>query len=417
MPSAGRALLFTLSSGGVLGARTTPRAPNAAQAIQSIGSLLQNHDGTFSQVMGEIRALASQAYTPGVDDSLQESLSTVVSDIEQNVESKLIAAFVSMQSEVDSAIAGLEASTMSVVEKSATAIDWDNSWFNCVRQEKSMLAGAEAAEEALQSSRSSVTEPCQLQEDRASYANSPLDTPNFHCDISEQGNCDAQVENFRLQVSSMIDGVVSDLRAKQELYNEAKGECDAANADVVEKQSEHDTALVAFEERKEECMRTHETRQLSMCLFGTALQQKCEQVSAYHEILGEIDSSEGLLSLSSLQAEWQTAAVVKCMLSKVIAGIQIDAAALSDCEGTVDFEQQVGQLDRKEAAFDGLVTPDKFTCSESTITFRGQTWEIVGPHSSDYRVEDWSPAVSLAEGSAPFTFCEGGVGQTSVDPV
>merc|ERR1719273_1198596 len=107
--------------------------------------------------------------------------------------------------------------------------------------------------------------------------------------------------------------------------------------------------------------------------------------------------------------EWETVSLTKCMLEAVVAGSDVDTTALTACEADVNYERDVGKIDRRESKFNELTSAEKFTCSENTITFQGQTWETTndGKTSSDYKVkEDYHPEVNVAEGSLPFGFCD-----------
>jgi len=399
-------VLVALYAASAAGARQYPTTRDADKVLQSIGSLLQRDDKPSVQALSNIQSLASQLITPGVSDSLNSALATVIGEIEQSVESKLHTQFQSIQTAVDSAIDRLDASTIIAVERKATADSDDDSWFNCVRAEKAMLEGVEQANRDLQSARDSVTEPCQQQQDRTMFEKTSLEQPTFTCDHSESGNCDAQLQNIQMQVNGIVEGLKNDVNAQQQLYNEAKAACDAAHADVAQKQSAQETAVGEFDAKKIECAGYHEIRQLAFCNFGTGLQDKCHQASMYTDTVSNIEGSANEFSLSELTAEWETTYVVKCMLQQVMYGGSVDGGAVGDCESAVNFEQQVGQIDLKSAAYDGLTTPEKFTCSEQTITFRGETWET-GATSSDYAVVSYSPAVSLEAASAPFAFCFG----------
>merc|ERR1719336_3504352 len=103
--------------------------------------------------------------------------------------------------------------------------------------------------------------------------------------------------------------------------------------------------------------------------------------------------------------------MTKCLLSKVVEGADVSEATLSACEASLDFDQDVGILDRKTQLFKKLTSPDKFTCAEKTITFTGETWNVPkgdDPASSEYNKEAFHPEVSLALDSPPFGLCRGG---------
>merc|ERR1719293_629886 len=81
---------------------------------------------------------------------------------------------------------------------------------------------------------------------------------------------------------------------------------------------------------------------------------------------------------------------------------------MTECETAVDYEGDVGVIDRQTSDFEDLTTVEMFTCSESNISFLGETW--VGftdaTASTDYVKEPYHPEVNLAVGSPAFSFRE-----------
>ena len=54
----------------------------------------------------------------------------------------------------------------------------------------------------------------------------------------------------------------------------------------------------------------------------------------------------------------------------------------------VNYDASVGALDKKADEYARLTAADKFTCSESYISFIGQTWNVPegeAPASSEYQ--------------------------------
>jgi len=386
--------------------------------MDKISGLLQAH-GANSEVLANLKMLTSHSITPGATDSLNEILVRVIGEIETNVESKIKSGHTDTQKAIDQRIDDLRSATTEAVDHKSEADAADNAWFECVRAEKAARVAIEEAEADLAQSRSNRNEPCQLQQDRAPYAWGPTAAQlKFVCDISQHGNCDQQLQNYESQIRNMVAGLKSDVKAKVESYQEAKQACDAAKADVVEKQYARDAAVSAWESKRRECMHKHEPRQVAMCLFGVSLQNKCAKVDAYNTLMAQIDQVKGgEYSHPDRVAEWRTTALTKCMLSKVVDGAEVNEATLNACEQSVNFAYDVvGTLDRKSEVFAELTAAEKFTCSEDNIKFRGETWEVPqgeAPASSEYTTKSFLPEVSLAKGTTPFGFCKAGGGDGS----
>jgi len=335
-------------------------------------------------------------------------LNSVIHDIEQDVEPKIKAGHAETQQAIDDGISALDLATKSAVEKKEAADTADGDWFNCVRGEKVDRETIEEAEIALENARTTETEACQLEEDRKDFSWQPSQTFTLSCDFEGDGTCDSQLANYKIQMDELTSGLRADTEEPVRLYVEAAEACQTAKDDHVAKQSALDSAVVQWNTKKQECLNKHESRQVSMCIFGTELQRKCGKVDAYNTILAEIDQTGGVRSHPDRVAEWTTTHMTTCMLRLVVEGAQIDTAGLETCESSADYAADVGTLVRREDERDALTTPDKFTCAESTITFGGETWTIPGgdaPASSGYVTEPYHPAVNLALGSVPFTFC------------
>jgi len=404
------ALLYASTAGVVFAARRglETSGGTVTQVMQSIGSLLEQHGDS------PVDLISKFAITPGVTTSLNEALNNVILELEQNVESKIKDGHQATQVAIDESIDQVQQKTDTAVEQKADADGKDSTWFNCVRSEQANRIAIEAAETALADSRTLETEKCQEQEDArlfdwqvpASYDFA------FACDFQESGNCDQQLVNYQSQIDEMVAGLNSELNAAKEKFTVAKQGCDDAKADHVQKQSELDTAEEQWGAQRTQCLQNHEDRQISMCLFGAELQLKCAAVTSHEELVGKVDEAgTSEHSEADRRDEWDTVSLTKCMLQAVVAGGDVDTTTLTACEADVDYARDVGTLDRRESKFNDLTSAEKFTCSETTITFQGQTWEITndGKTSSDYKVkEDYHPEVSLVDGSLPFAFCDSG---------
>jgi len=408
-----RALFVAGVASNALAARVKVEAASSvAHVMDKIGSLLEAH-GADAKVLSNLKLFAGQRVTPGATDSFNEILTRVINEIEADVESKIKSGHADTQAEIDRRIGNVKSTTTVVVERKSEADANDKDWSDCVRAEKAARVAVEEAEAALANSRSNINEPCQLQDDRAPYEWTPNpEKLKFVCDISQSGNCDQQLTNYESQIGNMMAGLRSDVDAKVAAYTEAKQACDAAKADAVEKQDSRDAAVTAWEGKRTECEEKHEPRQVAICMFGAALQAKCEGVEAYRTLMAQIDQVKGgEYSHPDRVAEWKTTAMTKCLLSKVVDGADVNEATLGACEQSVNFDQDVGVLDRKSQLFAELTSPDKFTCAEKTIKFTGETWNVPegdAPASSEYTKEPFHPEVSLASDSVPFALCRGG---------
>merc|ERR1719245_2287259 len=211
-----------------------------------------------------------------------------------------------------------------------------------------------------------------------------------------------------------VDEVLNDLRSKESKHSSdhqnAKQQCKAARDDVIRKQSALDDKRGEWQAQGEECDDRQEERNTAMCLFGLKAQLKCESVGAYQNFMGEVDKENGgVYSHPDRVQQWRAAHVTKCMLGKVISDFEINSATVAACDSTVDFDKQVGKLDRKAGAVSDLTSTENFTCKEKTIKFYGQTWDSPNDDgtsgSGDYVRREWEPEISFDKDSPPFDFC------------
>jgi len=387
------------------------RANEAAGMINMLAEHIGSKGETNAKVLGALRELGQA--TPNVEQSLNELLAKAVEDIQGTVSPLIIAGHRQAQEEVSRRISDLDAATQNTVAQKTLANQADDDWFACVGDEKASRISVEAAEAALAQAKVEVEEPCRQQQERRSFSAEPTFPVFEECDLSLQGSCDAQVENFDSRVNSILESLKQDLAADQTSYTEAKERCDAANENVVTKESALEAANEALSSQKDLCSKRHETRSLNMCAFGSDLQGKCEKVTAYEGLLADIDAAGNELSHSDRTGEWTTTETTVCVLNKIIAGGPLGAEVVDECERAVDYDRDVGIIDRQASRFEELTTVEMFTCSESNISFRGETW--VGfadaTASADYVKEPYQPEVNLAVGSPAFSFCGGAPGK------
>jgi len=374
--------------------------------MESIGELLQTHSHVDVKVLNNLRALAS--VTPGVSETTNDIFRDVIVQIEQSVESKIITGHANTQTAIDNVMTAVEATSDEAMRKKSVADDADTAWFMCIRTERSKLADYEDATAAEASSRSSSTEPCQTQQDERPFEGRVV-LPQFHCDISGTGNCKSQLADYKTAVAGLLSALQNNMATENEKYTVAAKACTEAMDDVAQKQSAMEEELSLFNAQRDACLTMHETRMMGMCSFGEDLQRKCEKVSEYKALIASTDQVDGdEHSQPDREQEWLTTSKVKCMLSNVINGIEINDASLGQCVSEVNYVRDVGDLDRKDSEFKVQTTIDRFTCQESAITFRGEMWETPSgpsPESSGYKIMPFTPEVDLSPGGDPFAFC------------
>merc|ERR1719367_2679198 len=146
-----------------------------------------------------------------------------------------------------------------------------------------------------------------------------------------------------------------------------------------------------------------------MCAFGTKAQAKCSAEAAYAELVAATKKAQGDAdSEVDRKSEWIASGTTKCMIEKsVLKGLKgnVDEADLDACSGQVDFKQEVGTLNLREAEFDALSKTN--ACGDGPITFfNGQTWNVPTgdkPPSKSYTRTKFTPQLDPTSGN--FDFC------------
>jgi len=375
--------------------------------VKRMDALYQkSSDGTQTKAMGNLRELARVAATPGVN----EVFSSTADKLSADVETKIKESHSNTQIAINNAVIALEDATKNALALKQTADATDQTWFNCVRVEKSMLESVEHADEALAKSRSGVTEPCQEQQDKAKFNwKAEEEDLAFECDVSIHDNCDSQLASYTSQINNMFEELEEDVKEAGSEYADAKLRCEKAREDVVRKQNALDQAKQRWQAQQKTCQNKHTQRTETMCTFGNALQNKCSNAAAYASLVAEINAVNGNEhSHPDRVEEWKVTHITKCWLSKAAAGETPDEATLTSCANSVNFADDVGTLDLKSKTVSALTSPDNFSCSEETITFDGKQWNIPtgsNPTSQEYTIDDFSPPVRVTKGGVPFSFC------------
>lgn len=146
-----------------------------------------------------------------------------------------------------------------------------------------------------------------------------------------------------------------------------------------------------------------------MCSFGGDLQDKCELLSEYHQLIADIDTkNSGEFSHPDRMEEWRVTQIAKCLVKKLSGNHEVNDDTLTYCESQVNFDRDVGTLDKKTDEVDS--STGKFSCTESEIEFVGGTYVIDKKHypklvAHYVKSPTFVPALTLTDGDDPFDFC------------
>jgi hypothetical protein len=386
---------------------------SAVNAVETIGALLQERNMGTEEMMHKLSEYASAAATPGAADSFAKSLKALVQDIETQVEKKITDGQAATQGKVDTLFKSLEDANTATTSAKKTATDNDKSWFECVDDEQTKRQAADAAEQSLTSSRNNENEACQLQQDNKGFAFDATGkyTLSFSCDFMIAGNCTAALNSWN---QNDLQKVSTDAKAAlskdQASYNSLKASCDAKKQARVQAQSSLDSAESAWSTKRAACKKLASQRQASMCAFGTKAKDKCSAEAKYPKLVAATKQAKGDAdSEVDRQTEWMSSQTSKCLLSKSLLKslkAAVDVADLDACSGQVNFSQDVGKLNTRQAEFDALSKTN--ACADAAIAFyNAQTWRVpagVKPSSTSYTRTEFAPMLDPST-SNNFHFC------------
>jgi len=390
----------------------------ALRILGNIDAMLPQH-GSASEVA---RSFMQQDITPGVETDMNQALTKAIEEISIKVDAPIKSGHARSQKAIDAAFQDLKPDAAAVMKYKTEADEADHAHFECMDEEKGLLLTAEAADDAHQSAQKARTDPCQLQAQRATMdVTVSVKDFKYDCDLNLDGLCEARQQHLQDHGESQYADLVASVQKNRELYQQAKLACDAAHSDVAAKKNAHTAALAAWTTQKSKCARLAANREESICLFGSAMQDKCiVKLPQYEYVVAQVKAKGTDHSHPDRMQEWASAHITKCMMAAAKEGQDLNQALLAGCTKSVDYVNHVGQINYHEEAVAALLSPAQFTCAPSqNISFKGTTWSVPDQKvlvSSDYKVTPFAAQLSLEAGTPPFQFCSGAPAPAPSDP-
>jgi hypothetical protein len=403
---------LALSLAEVDSARHKADATSAIHVVEKIGELLQERNMGTEELVNQLSEYASAAVTPGADGSFATSLKAVAQDLEGKIEKSITDGQTATQGKLNSLFQSLEAANIAAATAKKSAVDNDKSWFNCAADEQAKRQVAEHAEKSLADAQSTESQVCQRHQDNTGfkYDGEGKFTMDFACDHSVAGSCEAALKTWEaMSLEKMYADAEAHMEKEKGSHDTLKASCDAKKQARVEAKSTLDSAESAWSTKRAACAALNSQHQTSMCDFGAAAQSKCSAEAAYAKLVAATKKAKGDAdSEVDRESEWLASGAAKCMvataiqkgLNGAVAGADLDA-----CAAQVNFGQDVGKLNTKQAEFDTVSKVN--ACADGPITFfNGETWNIPSgakPPSSSYTKTAFTPQLDPTAGN--FDFC------------
>jgi len=378
-----------------------------SKEISRVGSLIEKRLGTSSP---ELRSLLSRAIAdPG--KNMETVFETLKQTIASDVEDRITADHRSAQAAIDTAVNLANGSTVRTTTAKASADQANKNWAACIEEEKNKIVEHEQEHGKLDGLKNTMDEACQKQASLALFESKPKAT-DFECDFSNGKVCESELQAYKQSLDSIVGNVQTGAGKAVSKYVEAKAQCLSATGAYNSQVSHVQELHKAWAAKRKACHSQRVTRETQICTFGTFLQEKCVALSNYNDIIASVDGRGSEFSHLDRVEEWRVSQLVECLVGKLVSGADVNEADLASCESAVDFDKDVGVLDKKAGLIAQFSTT--FGCSAPTeeISFVGGNWEVpqpAGGHippSQGYKFNpEFKVEANLKEGSDAFSFC------------
>jgi hypothetical protein len=405
---------LALSLAEVSSVRQQSDVASAVHVVEAIGGLLQENNMGTQGLVHQLSEYARAAVTPGVGGSFSNSLKVVVNELETKIEKKITVGQAATQGKLDSLFQGLASANAAVNTAKKIAVNNDKSWFTCATDEQGKRQVAEHAEQSLADAQQVETQVCQQHQDNTGfkYDGAGKFKMDFGCDHSVDGSCELALKTWEeAALQKMLADAEGHMAKEQKSHDTLKASCEAKTQDRVEAKATLDSAEMAWNTKRAGCNKLASQHKASMCAFGTEAQAKCSAEAEYAKLVAATKQAKGDGdSEVDRESEWLAAGASKCMIANAIqkgmngavAGADLDA-----CAAQVNFDQDVGKLNSRQAEVDALSKVN--ACANGPITFfNGKTWNVpegAKPSSKSYTQAKFTPQLDPTAGN--FDFCSG----------
>lgn len=384
-----------------------PTAYASGRDLSRVGDMVERHLGISSPTM---RSLISRTLAVPTAD-MQGIFDTLKKTLEEDVESRIIGDHQDTQSAINAAVAIANTSTARTSAAKSSSDADNKDWSECIADETRKLMEYEMALSKLPALKERMDEICEQQEDMIEIE--PTLAP-FSCDFSNGQACASEIEAFGQRLDSMVASITDRMGEGVKEYVSAKDACRAAKIDYDTRVASVAKLRQEWSARRKSCKSKRATRDTQICTFGSLLQEKCTAVSHYRNLISQVDSKDAGSEFSHLDrvAEWKVTQMVKCLVKKFVGGADMVESDLTRCEAAVNFDKDVGVLDKKEELMAQLSATLSCNSDSETVSFEGGTWEIPPPQngkvpsSKDYKFNpEFKVQANTKLGSEPFDFC------------
>lgn len=370
------------------------------------------HTKAGSRLIDKLSALLERGQedaTPDFTAAFAGAVDHALEEIRNTVKPLISEAHTSTQTEINSRVAAVQASSGEAQAEKSKAVEKDTAWNECIRQEKNDRIAVETAEsekaQAIEEERQAIAA-----EDAAKDFSDSITLEPFECDFREQegGSC---WSSYEASVQTKLANLRTKMDDKEAIYQAAATRLSNARASLEAAKTKLANAINTWSGQRAACIDVDADRTQALCSLGEKLKLKCQSVDSYRDLVQHIGETGTQWSHPDREHEHATVQVTECLLDKARAGSPLTAGDVTSCEDKV---VSIGDLDLKQSELTSFVTGEYFTCAETEIILTGKHWNIpdpaaAEPPSASYEeIMDYAEAINPYEG---FTFCEGEPGK------
>jgi len=378
-----------------------------SKELSRVGSLIEKRLGTSSP---ELRSLLSRAVAAPNSD-MQGIFDRLKKTIEADVEARIIADHQDAQAAITAAVKLANGTTVRTTTAKAAADLGNKYWAACIEEEKKKIVEHEQEKSKLPGLKQNMDEACAKQASLKLFESSPQ-AATFNCDFSNGEVCASELQAYKQSLDQIVGSVQKGAGQAVSKYVEAKGQCIAATQAYDSQVAHVGEVHRQWAARRKTCNAKRVTRETQICTFGTFLQEKCVALSNYKNIIASIEGKGSEFSHPDRVAEWRVSQLVKCLVGKFASGAEIVEADLTSCEEALDFDKDVGVLDKQAGQIAKFSATFGCGADSEVISFVGGTWEVPQPSggnvppSQGYKFNpEYKVQASLGFGTEPFPFC------------
>jgi len=364
------------------------------------------HTQEESRLVDRLSALVERGQaTPGAMEQFGNAVYTAIQSIDDEVIPLIIDGQAQTQQAITSSADLVEVKTGHLVDEKNVADDEDREWNVCVAQEKQDRIKVETAEGELEAAQGRVAQPCDAETAAAKF-DTEVKLASFSCDIEEQGG-ECNVQNYEETAMAMLQEAKNDQQDKKEVYDAAVALCKEARDNVTTATAKRDAAINTWRGQQGLCVKAWVRRESALCTFGTALQEKCAALDAYHLLQEQAQGSDNVHSQEERSNEYATAQITKCLTSGIAANPgSLQPEALAACERQAD---PIPPLDWQVDSIARSIATSNFTCNEKEVEFTGMFWTLPSPKNEAPQSDSYQQILSghteAVEPRNSFSFC------------